>query len=79
MSGGCGFGSLETVGVTEEPDVALGEVHSSVRVGDGLLETNWRDVPGESRGESGMVVPPGLGGVLWEVPAGGVPGEASAL
>ena len=45
LSGGCvrGFSFLETVGVTEGPDVASGVVHGCVRegvVGDGSLEAN---------------------------------------
>ena len=45
LSGGCGrgFSFLETVGVTEGPDVASGVVHGCVQegvVGDGSLEAN---------------------------------------
>ena len=74
----CQFVSfLETVGVTEGTDVASGVVHGCVQegvVGDGSLDANWGDVPGEN----GMGVP-GLSEVLGEVPAGAVPGKVSGF
>ena len=67
--------SLETVVVTEGPDVLSGEVHGCVQEGvadDGPLEANWRDVPGGNR--MGL---PGLGGVLGEVVVDDVPCNVS--